>query len=104
MNNYILAIIFALFLGYWVYNGYSNYQNTLKSIETYIKIIENLNEAEKKEEDTFQKAFLFNRKEEIINDNLALEGMRIGIDKQPKLYKIKMFLSFLVLGPIYRLK
>lgn len=104
MNPLLISLIILAITAIWLYISFMNYINTLNVIRLYEEMINDLTEAEKKEEDTFQKAFIFNKRETLINNNLATEQMRIELAKNKEMYKLKLFASFLVLGPFYNLK
>lgn len=104
MNKSILTLILIMVVLLWVYISYLNYSNTIEVIKLYKETIDSLSESEEKEEDTFRKAFIFNEREDLINENLVTEQMRIDLEKNTKTYKVKLFFSFLILGPFYNLK
>lgn len=99
----LIILLVVMLISIWIYISYRNYRNTLNVIYLYEKTINDFNKAEKEENDTFQKAFMFNERENIINKNLATEELRIELEKSPKKYKVKLFLSFLALGPFYNI-
>lgn len=103
MNKYFIigTILFVLL---WLFSGYQNYKNVRDVIIFYNGHVESLSKAEEKEEDTFYKAFLFNEREELINNNLHLEELRQSYLVEGKKFKLSLMLSFLVLGPFYRMK
>lgn len=103
MYSYIVVFL-VLFLVIWLFLGYRNYKDVLDTVHYYDDIIKNLEEAKKKEEDTFHKAFLFNEKEDMINANLHLEELRMSLLENEKKFKRSMLFSFLVLGPLFKLK
>lgn len=104
MTPLIIILLILSILLIWVYISYSNYIDTINVVQVYKKMIDDLSKAEEKEEDTFQKAFIFNEREKLINDNLATEQMRIELEQEQGVYRFKLFLSFLALGPFYNLK
>lgn len=104
MKTTIFIVIIIIILAIWLYIGYRNYKTKLKVIEEYIEFIDNLYEAEAEEQDTMEKSLLFNYRENMINKNLVLEGIRLEMKEDEKSYKRSLFWSYLFLGPLYNIK
>lgn len=103
MYPYVITGLLLL-LAIWLFAGYQNYKTLRDVLLFYNDQVEKLENAEKKEEDTFYKAFLFNEKEDLINANLHLEELRQSYLSNKEKFKRDMVFSFLVLGPLYQLR
>lgn len=96
--------ILIIVLGVWLGIGFYNFRNRLKAIAHYIDLIEKLDKDEKKTSDVYTSAQAFNYRENLKNEYLPLEEIRLELEKNESKTKAELLVSFLFLGPIYNFK
>ena len=101
----IIFIIIGSLVAVWLAIGIKNYTRFIEMLDRYTHLLNKLKKDKKDyEDDMYLSAVYFNHMQNLLHTNGVLEEVRIQMEENPRKTKLQYFFSYLLLGPLYKIK